>query len=415
LDYETNLPSLILARRRTWHGGLGFRRMDDMAKRKKRAAGEGTVRKHASGSWEARLTVPGRKNPKSFYGKTQAEALEKREEAKKALLNGIDFDTGTQTLTDYFHSWLEDTVRVSLRRPTYEGYERMARNHITPTLGGIRLKDLKALHIQTLYASKFDAGYSLRTRRYIHTTLNKALKQAVRWNQIAVNPAADVEVPKADVEVLDLEDLPDPDMQTLAGDQVRLFLETAKGERLEALYVLALATGMRQGELLGLPWKHVDLKKGTLRVRQSLTLSKGGYTFSRPKTEASRRNLELRPEAIEALKAHRKRQLEETMRYNGLRGDLGLVFCSTTGTPIRRQNLQRRSFKPLLKKAGLPDIRFHDLRHTFATLTLAKGANVKTVSKMLGHSTIRVTLDVYAHVMPGMQSDALKTLDGLFS
>jgi integrase len=125
--------------------------------------------------------------------------------------------------------------------------------------------------------------------------------------------------------------------------------------------------------------------------------------------------LPTRPEAIEALKAHRKRQLEETMRYNGLREDLGLVFCSTIGTPIRRQNLQRRSFKPLLKKAGLPDIRFHDLRHTFATLTLAKGANVKTVSKMLGHSTIRVTLDVYAHVMPGMQSDALKTLDGLFS
>jgi hypothetical protein len=198
---------------------------DDMAKRKKRAAGEGTIRKHASGSWGARLTVPGRKSPKSFYGKTQAEVLEKREEAKQALLTGIDFDTGTQTLTDYLHSWLEDTVRVSLRRPTYEGYERMVRNHITPTLGDIRLKDLKALHIQTLYATKFDAGYALRTRRYIHTTLNKALKQAVRWNQIAMNPAADVEVPKADVEVLDLEDLPDPDMQTLAEDQVRLFLD----------------------------------------------------------------------------------------------------------------------------------------------------------------------------------------------
>jgi integrase len=327
-----------------------------------------------------------------------ATASTKREEAKQALLNGIDFGTGTQTLTDYLNSWLENTVRLSLRRPTYEGYERMPRNHITPSLGDIRLKDLKALHIQRLYAAKFDAGYPLRTRRYIHTTLNKALKRAVRWNQIAVNPAADVEVPKADVEVLDLEDLPDPDMQTLTEDQVRLFLEAAKGERLEALYVLPLATGMRQGELLGLPWRHVDLKKGVLRVRQSLTLSKGGYTFSRPKTEASRRNLELRAEAIEALKAHRKRQLEETMRYNGLRGDLGLVFCSTTGTPIRRQNLQRRSFKPLLKKADLPDIRFHDLRHTFATLTLAKGANVKTVSKMLGHSIIRVTLDVYAHV-----------------
>jgi integrase len=209
-----------------------------------------------------------------------ATASTKREEANQALLTGVDFNTGTQTLTDYLNSWLEDTVRVSLRRPTYEGYERMPRNHITPSLGDIRLKDLKALHIQRLYAAKFDAGYPLRTRRYIHTTLNKALKQAVRWNQIAVNPAADVEVPKADVEVLDLEDLPDPDMQTLTEDQVRLFLEAAKGERLEALYVLPLATGMRQGELLGLPWRHVDLKKGVLRVRQSLTLSKGGYTFS---------------------------------------------------------------------------------------------------------------------------------------
>jgi integrase len=130
---------------------------------------------------------------------------------------------------------------------------------------------------------------------------------------------------------LDLEDLPDPDMQTLAEDQVRLFLEAAKGERLEALYVLALATGMRQGELLGLPWRYVDLKKGVLRVRQSLTLSKGGYAFSRPKTEASRRNLELRPEAIEALKAHRKRQLEEIMRYNGLREDLVLCQGSMDG------------------------------------------------------------------------------------
>src|SRR5215208_7331366 len=141
-------------------------------KRKKRAVGEGTVRKHASGSWEARLTIPGQKSPpKSFYGKTQAEALKKREEAKKALFNGIDFDAGTQTLAEYLQSWLDDTVRVSLSRPTYEGYERMARNHITPTLGYIKLKDLKSSHIQTLYAAKFDAGYSLRTRRYIHTTL----------------------------------------------------------------------------------------------------------------------------------------------------------------------------------------------------------------------------------------------------
>ena len=180
-------------------------------------------------------------------------------------------------------------------------------------------------------------------------------------------------------------------------------------------YVLALATGMRQGEILGLPRTRLDLTRHLVRVRQTLVLVKGGFEFGRPKTRASKRDIELRAEAVEALRLHHKLQLEERMRLGGLPKDYGLVFSTTVGTPIRRQNLQRRSFKPLLEEAGLPDIRFHDLRHTFASIALGRGANINTVSKMLGHSSVKITLDVYGHLMPGMQSEALGHLDGVFT
>jgi integrase len=182
-----------------------------------------------------------------------------------------------------------------------------------------------------------------------------------------------------------------------------------------ALYVLALATGMRQGEILGLSWPRLDLTRRLVRVRQTLVLVKGGFEFGRPKTKASRRDIELRFEVVEALRLHREHQIEEKLRLGGVPEDRGLVFSSTIGTPIRRQNLHRRSFKPLLEEAGLPDVRFHDLRHTFASIALSKGANINAVSKMLGHSSVKITLDVYGHLMPGMQEATLNTLDGMFS
>jgi len=173
--------------------------------------------------------------------------------------------------------------------------------------------------------------------------------------------------------LLDYEDLPDPEMGVLEEWQAKKFLATAKERdpRHWALYVLSLATGMRQGEILGLHWPYLDVTRRLVRVRQTLVLVKGGFEFSRPKTKASRRDIELRSEAVEALRLHRKHQLEEKMRLGGVPEDRGLVFSSTTGTPIRRQNLYRRSFKPLLEEAGLPDIRFHDLRHTFASIALS--------------------------------------------
>lgn len=384
--------------------------------KKRRAGGEGTLRQRKDGRWEWR-TPPNFPIKKSLYSRKQEDVLRKRDEFLRDFEDGVDFDAQTLTVAEFLDAWLHGTVRVNVRRTTYEHHARITRNHLIPLLGRLKLVDLRPPHVQALHAAKFDAGYALSTRRHIHTTLNKALKQAVKWRYLGFNPASGAEIPKIDAGVLDYEDVPDPDIRVLEEWQAKKLLSAADeaGDRLRALYVLALATGMRQGEMLGLPWRHVDLESGELRVRQTLVLVKGGFVLEgRLKTKASKRNIELRPEAVGALRLHRKRQLEERMRLGGVPEDYGLVFASTVGTPIRRQNLHRRSFKPLLRKAALPDIRFHDLRHTFASLTLAKGANINTVSKMLGHSSVKITLDVYGHLMPGAQGAALGALDGVF-
>jgi integrase len=169
---------------------------------------------------------------------------------------------------------------------------------------------------------------------------------------------------------------------------------------------------MRQGELLGLKWEDVDLEGGTVQVRRTLsTATGGGFRFGPPKTAKSRRSVKLPGAALSALKKHRQAQLEERMRLAGLFVDHGLVFASRVGTPVSRQDLVTRSFKPLLKRAGLPDVRFHDLRHTCATLLLGRGVHAKLVQELLGHSTISVTLDTYSHVLPGMSDAAAAAMD----
>ena len=200
-------------------------------------------------------------------------------------------------------------------------------------------------------------------------------------------------------------------MRPLSPEQARRLLEAARGDRLEALYVLAVHCGLRQGELLGLRWEDVDLEAGTLHVRRTLTLAKDGPKFMAPKTAKSRRQIRFTTGAVEALKRHHDRQFEECTRLTGLWQDYGLVFATTIGTPINPRNLTGRSFKPLLKQAGLPDIRFHDLRHTCATLLLREGVNVKVVSEMLGHASIIITLNTYSHVLPDMQDSAADAME----
>ncbi len=197
-------------------------------------------------------------------------------------------------------------------------------------------------------------------------------------------------------------------MRPLSEDEARAFLETAKAsdDRFEPLYVLAITTGLRRGELLGLRWDDVDLERGKLRVGPALVREGGQHIVGETKTRRGRRQVNLTPRTVNALKAHRKRQLEERMRLSGLYKDHGLVFATGIGTPVNPENLVNRSFKPLLKRASLPEIRFHDLRHTCATLLLGRGVHPKIVQELLGHATIAMTLDTYSHYIPSMGDQA---------
>ncbi len=197
-------------------------------------------------------------------------------------------------------------------------------------------------------------------------------------------------------------------MRPLSEVEANTFLQVARtsGDRFEALYVLAITTGLRRGELLGLRWDDVDLERGTLRVGRSLVREGGRHTVGETKTRRGRRQVNLTPRTVSALKAHRTHQLEEKMWLAETYEDRGLVFSTTIGTPVNPENLVNRSYNPLLKKAGLPKIRFHNLRHTCATLLLVRGVHPKFVQELLGHATIAMTLDTYSHYLPSMGDQA---------
>jgi integrase len=284
---------------------------------------------------------------------------------------GLVYDAGKLAVGEYLKLWLSDSVRDTVRQRTYEGYEHMVERHISPALGCVKLSNLTPTHVRGLYREKLDAGLSPRTVRYAHTTLNKALSQAVADGLIPRNAAASVKRPqprKTEIRPLDTE-------------QVRTLLETVSGDRLEALYVVAVTAGLREGELLALRWEDVDLEAGRIRVRRTASEARTGLVYEMPKRSRPAQ-VRLGQKATQSLRAHRKRQLEERMEKAGLWEDHGLVFSSEVGTPLGARNLQR-GFKIRLKRAGLPDIRFHDLRHTCATVLLGQGVNPKFVQELL--------------------------------
>jgi integrase len=371
---------------------------------KKRGNGEGSISRRKDGGWMGQYavhTAEGRKR-KTVYAKTRKEVAAKLVKVLSNREDGLTFDAKNLTLGKYLDLWLKDSVQDTVRLSTYQGYERNARLHIKPALGRIKLDRLTPVHVRGLYRERMEAGLSHRMVQLVHTTLHKALKQAVNDGLIPRNVTEAVKAPRPVKK----------EMQALNPEQARALLGEAHGHRLEALYALAVTTGMRQGELLGLKWEDVDLEARTIRIRRTLsTAMGGGISFNPPKTAKSRRSIRLTELAVSSLKWHRKAQLEERMKLAGLWKDHDLVFTTGVGTPMSRADLITRSFKPLLKKAELPDIRFHDLRHTCATLLLGRGVHVKLVQELLGHSTIAVTLDTYSHVLPGMDDGLADTMD----
>jgi integrase len=375
---------------------------------KKRGNGEGSIHRRKNGGWCAQYTVytaKGRKR-RTLYGRTRAEVAAKLAKALSDREGGITFDADNLRLGDYLLRWLEDSKKGSVKRVTYEGYARQMRNHLVPTLGRIKLKALTPAHLRGLYREKTETGLSARTVGYIHTTIHNALEQAVKDGLVPRNVADVVKPPQLCKE----------EIQPLTPAQTKSFLVAVGGHRFEALYVLAVTAGPRQGELLGLKWEDIALDRKLLQVKRTLSSTKGGEpVFSNPKSAKGRRSVKLTARAVEALRRHRERQLEEREEVAGLWQNHGLVFPTRIGTPMSRHNLVARSFKPLLKRAGLPEIRFHDLRHTCATLMLAVGANPKVAQETLGHANVTITLDTYSHLLPNMQDEVAEKVNELLS
>jgi integrase len=363
------------------------------------------IYKRKDGRYEGRYTVQtpdGGSVRKRVYGRKYKEVQRKLAEAMGDAARGIVFDDENMTVSTYMTRWLEDSAKGELATRTYHNYRLQIRKHISPTIGSLKLSKLTAAHVQSLYAAKLREGLKPSSVRYNHAVLRRGLEQAVRFSLIPFNPAARVDPPKVRQE----------EITPLDPEQARVFLEAAKDDKFDALYVLSLTVGLRMGEALGLRWSDIDLNAKTLRVNRQLQRIRdgGGLVFSEPKN-ASRRTVDLPRRAVEALRSHRKRQIEEQLRASAQWADNGLVFTTGIGTPLDAQNIVNRHFKPLLKRAGLPSIRWHDLRHTYATLLLARGTHPTYVQKSLGHASVQLTLDRYSHWMPSMGCNTAEGID----
>jgi len=362
------------------------------------------ITKRKDGLFQGMYTAQTPNGPKRkyVYGRKYKEVEKKLAEAMGNAAKGFVFDDENQTVTQYMERWLEDSARGDLGHRAYHNYKLQIRRHISPAFGRLKLSKLTAAHIQSLYAAKLRDGLKSSSVRYIHAVLHRALEQAVRFNLIPFNPAARVDPPKIRQE----------EITPLDAEQARNFLAAARDDRFEALHILSLTVGLRMGEALGLRWSDIDFDTMTLRVSRQLQRMRdgGGLVFTEPKN-ASRRTLDLPQRAVEALRSHRKKQMEEQLRAGSEWQDHGLVFASGKGTPLDAQNIVNRHFKPLLKRSELPDIRWHDLRHTYATLLLARGTHPTYVQKSLGHASVQLTLDRYSHWMPSMGRNTAEGID----
>jgi integrase len=367
-----------------------------------RGRNEGSIFKRANGRWVAMMSL-GDGTRKSFSGKTRQEVQRRLTEALRDRDKGLPIIRDErESLAHYLPSWLA-IIKPTVRPSTWQRYEELCRLHVLPGLGTTPLTRLSVQHLNALYAAKLADGLTPRTVRYIHATLHKALHDAQAMTLVQRNVAELATAPR-----------PRPaEMQTFTPEQARRFLEEAHEDRFEALYLLAITSGMRLGELLALRWSDVDLEQGYLIVQRTLRYSKGSWNFAEPKTAHGRRKLILTSLACEALRRHRACQAAERLALGPIWTNTELIFTDEVGQPLRGITVYRDRFMPLCRRADVPTIRFHDLRHTAATLLLLQGVNAKVVSEMLGHASVTITLSLYAHVLPDMQKDAAAAFDRL--
>ncbi len=354
-----------------------------------------------------------------FYGKTRKEVDDKLTKAKHDTGRGLFVAPHRLTVGDWLDIWLADYKRPELRPKTFDKYELMANRHLKPAIGHMPLQDLRPEHVQHLYNNKLGKpkakGIGMigsDTVRAMHQVLHGALKQAEKNHMVFRNVCTLVNLPRNERR----------EMKTLTLNQVvNNLLPAIEGDRLAAAIMLFFTSGLRHGELLGLRWQDIDFDAEVLTVRQALVEVKnrdGGarkwkLVFMPPKTTSSRRVLPISPNCISALKRHKARQAEEKLLMGTAYQDQDFVFCRQDGKPMAPSSL-RWQFRRMLTKAGLPHIRVHDARHSFATLMLEQGESPKTVQTLMGHSQISTTLDIYSHVSLELETRAVNRLDEAF-
>ena len=364
-------------------------------KSRRRGRGEGSVFQRKDGRWVVQVELGDGKR-KQFYVTSQSEGIKKLREVQHELEQGTLPTGPQQTVRQYLQYWLEEVHRPTLFVGTYVKYRVFVYKHLIPALGHLRLQKLTPQHVQSLYRQK-EQELSPGTIRLMHSVLRKALDTAVRWNLLARNVCDVVSPPREEKR----------EMQTLTVEQAHKLLALVREHRLEMLLTMALVTGMRRGELLALRWSRVDLEGQSVHVSRTVGYVTGyGYVEAEPKTTAGKRVVMLPSFVVDMLRQHRAQQQEARLRVGSAWEDRDLVFVNRRGGYLNPAYLLV-VFKKVLAQAGLPHMRFHDLRHSAATILLSMNVHPKIVQEILGHSDISMTLNIYSHVVPSMQSGAV--------
>lgn len=359
--------------------------------------------------------ITGKRRQKWHSGYPTKRAAERALAEMVAALNaGTFIEPRKDTLGEHLVEWLV-TIEPTVRPATHHSYARNVRLHVLPCLGSTPLQRVDGGMLNALYAalladgnrSHAGGGLSPRTVRYVHTILHRAFRDAVRWGRLARNPADAADPPRASATA-------SPAMKTWTGEQIGAFLAAVADHRLYAAFVVLATTGMRRGEALGLRWLDVDLGTARASVVQTVIAVNHEVKIGSPKTAAGRRTVALDPGTVGAVREHRQGQVAERLLMGAGFTDRGLVFCRPDGGPLHPERFSR-TFVEQAARAGLPPIRLHDLRHSWATLALSAGVHPKVAQERLGHATIGITLGTYSHVTNGMQSDAAALVAGLMT
>lgn len=359
---------------------------------KRRGKGEGTLYQRPDGTWRAMIDLGwsgGRRIRRSVSGATRREVVDKLREARRAMDAGLQPTSDRLTVGAYLEDWLEAS-RDKVRPSTWRTYETYVRTHHLPRLGRFSLNKLTPGDVERMLR---DMPGSARTRHHARAVLRTALQRAVAHGLILRNPAALAGPPRVEHR----------EVETWDAAQVRIFLDAIRGHRLEALFTVAVSTGLRQGELLGLRWSDVNLSAGTLTVRHALQRVDGRLQLVETKTAKSRRTIPLSDLALQALRTAQDGPIIGTH-----------LFTTPAGGPLYGTAVYRE-FRAVTEAAGLPRIRFHSLRHTAASLLLAQGVHPRVVMELLGHSTIALTMNTYSHVIPALERDAADRMNAILT